>query len=718
MLLRRIDDLVPGGGSLDLHPRLTLLRAIGPEPRRRLEALVRSLAEGVVPDGAESRAPGATIELSGVQLALDAATLDRLEIDQRIDPVIVLGGAGAPAPLPEDTPPFIPAPAPSASPSLAPESGESLAELRTSLREVGDRRSELGDRMEAARARLDSFSTAALEVCVGQIEALESRRSQVRAAVEQRQHELAELSEAAERIRGDLARIERIDATRVPAARAALVAAVEAPVPPDPAAVALADQLDETLHRFRRVQADRAAAELRLGEARQRLGDASAELVAAQVGQHGTGDPETIRRLEEVREEIFAAGDRGIRRAPGRAKRRLAELRAEEAVLLDRLGFDTYSAYIMGISSVRADVDRSNRMARAEQDVARIRAELDELRSSSPGEAELERVAAELEGLVLVASRDLDPTGSLPALGGLDPAGRAELVYELIEALRNRRVAPSGVEDPAVRAAADALHTALVEAAPPGPDADATGPVPPPAAAPVEDLLAAADAWSSWQRGIVAWSEDAVARLEAIDREIEQADAGGRSAGDPVAEWAELESALDSALDRLGAAQERVRAHEAATAEVAQLREAELDLRSRERPLLAAIAAAEAAPDVSSAPASATPTIGPSDVPGAQPGAERGSGAATTPTGADDEQDAHWELLRRLARQRRVSFVGSLPLLVIGVGPSGSRGEVQARLARMSDLVQIVLVSDDDDVAAWAHGLGATASVLEVAPRR
>ena len=65
-----------------------------------------------------------------------------------------------------------------------------------------------------------------------------------------------------------------------------------------------------------------------------------------------------------------------------------------------------------------------------------------------------------------------------------------------------------------------------------------------------------------------------------------------------------------------------------------------------------------------------------------------------------------------------MSFVGSLPLLVIGVGPSGSRDEVQARLARMSDLVQILLVSDDDDVAAWVHGLGATASVLEVAPRR
>ena len=208
--------------------------------------------------------------------------------------------------------------------------------------------------------------------------------------------------------------------------------------------------------------------------------------------------------------------------------------------------------------------------------------------------------------------------GALPALGGLDPASRAELVYELIEALRNRRVAPSGVEDPAVRAAADALHTALVEAAPPGPDADAIGPVPPPASAPVEDLLAAADAWSSWQRGIVAWREDAIARLEAIDREIEQVDAGDRPAGDPVAEWAELESALDSALDRLGAAQERVRAHEAATAEVAQLREAELDLRSRERPLLAAIAAAEAAPAASSDPASATPTTGPSDVPGAQ----------------------------------------------------------------------------------------------------
>ncbi len=437
------------------------------------------------------------------------------------------------------------------------------------------------------------------------------------------------------------------------------------------------------------------------------------------MGQHGAGDPETIRRLEEVREEIFAAGDRGIRRAPGRAKRRLAELRAEEAVLLDRLGFDTYSAYIMGISSVRADVDRSNRMARAEDEVARIRAELDELRSGSPGDAELERVAAELEGLVLVASRDLDPTGSLPALEGLDPASRAELVYELIEALRNRRVAPSGVEDPAVRAAADALHTALVEAAPPGPDADAIGPVPPPASAPVEDLLAAADAWSSWQRGIVAWREDAIARLEAIDREIEQVDAGDRSAGDPVAEWAELESALDSALDRLGAAQERVRVPRGSD------RRGGTAPRGRARPAQPRAAAAGSDRRSRSGPSRLVgPGVGDPEhravrrARGAGHDRPERRGRDDLDRRRDDGQDAHWELLRRLARQRRVSFVGSLPLLVIGVGPSGSRDEVQARLARMSDLVQIVLVSDDDDVAAWVHGLGATASVLDVAPRR
>lgn len=748
MLLRRIDDLVPGGGSLDLHPRLTLLRAAGPEPRRRLELVVRALADGRLPIDAGVAPPAATVELSGVELVVDQAMLERLEIDQRVDPVLVLGGddgLGTGAGAGTEAAPVVRAADDAASsgaatvpdaaaraatgsapppyrPSESAAGAVTLEGLRSELRRIGERHSELGARMESARSRRDSFSTAALEVCVGQIEALESRRAEVRAQVEQRQQDVAERSrsllERVERLRSDLDRTDGLDATAVLSARAALVAAIEAPVLADPAAVALADQLDAALHAVRRAHAERSAAELRVREARQRFETASSELEGVRAARPSDADPDTVARLEAVRDEIFDVSDRGVRRSPGRAKRRLQELRAEEAVLLDRLGFDTYSAYVMGITSVRADVERSNRVVRAEGEVEQVRAELEELRRGVPDDAQLERVGSELEALVLVATRELDPAAPLPALATMDLESRSELVYGLIEALRDRRVTRSGVEDPAVRAAADSLHAALVDATPRLLEPDEHAPTAPPASAPVEELLAAADAWSSWQRGVAAWREGAERQLDELEAELAELDRQDTSSGAPVAEWAELEAALDAALDRLAEAQERVRVHELATAELAELREAELELRSRERSVLSSIAATEARrPAERAAPAGAGAT-GSAEGPSVASSTAEVPGPPAPAVTAEPADDAHWRLLDRLARQRRVSYVGALPLLVEGLGPIRSRDLVRARLARMSDLVQVVVLSDDEDDVAWARGLGAAAAVVDLPGRR
>jgi hypothetical protein len=95
------------------------------------------------------------------------------------------------------------------------------------------------------------------------------------------------------------------------------------------------------------------------------------------------------------------------------------------------------------------------------------------------------------------------------------------------------------------------------------------------------------------------------------------------------------------------------------------------------------------------------------------------------PTGEGDRrqlvEDLEWYLLGRLASQRSVSYVGSVPMLVDGVLdglPPGAAVEVLERLEPVSESVQLVVVTDDPAVVAWAEGRDATEVALVTAGRR
>src|SRR5690606_34381422 len=104
-----------------------------------------------------------------------------------------------------------------------------------------------------------------------------------------------------------------------------------------------------------------------------------------------------------------SADDRSALLTSSRGKRRIQELRAEEAVLLDRLGFDTYSAYVMGIPSIRADMERSDRLVTARERVAHAESRLGALRatvqagSGTEGGGELANLLTRAEALLGVA---------------------------------------------------------------------------------------------------------------------------------------------------------------------------------------------------------------------------------------------------------------------------------------------------------------------------
>jgi hypothetical protein len=686
MRIVRVEQVAPGGGALEVHPRLTVLRGSTPELRRRLRSAFEALSGRGVP---EDRV---LVEVNGVQLQLDAATIAQLELDHRIDPILELGDAAEPTSVP------------------GPDDGARSA--RDRLREVTAARTELGARMEAARAGLDSFSTAALDVCVGQIDALESRRSSLRVDFERRRAVLderrLELQSQLDEVQDLQERIAAIDADAVRRVRNAVVAATEQPAEPDTTALELADRLDAAVGQVRDLVVRRASLHIRESEAAQRLDEASAEARAAERSMRAPQfDQSVVRRLEAVRDEIFAVDDRANRLGATRNKRRLAELRSEEAVLLDRLGFDTYSAYVMGIPSVRAELERSSRVESARDRADRIAEEIDGIRRESPAPAEIDRAAQQLhqllEGALEYLGAAWQPRTAADLVAGIAEGDDAtDLVYETVAALRRRRVQLDDVGANALPGLRDEL-VRLIDASLRGHPSLPSGPVQLPALAEVPfvqvpaasapaELVGLADVWLDWHASLARWPREAEPSVVELQQRLAELDVATDE--DAITRWAEVEAELDAALDRLAEAQERVRRHEDATDELARLRDEELTLRDRERALLEAVAAEDAAVATMAPRPDAAPV------------------AAVSSTGSE------WELVARLSRQRSISFVGAIPALVLDLpDTAATRSDVLVRLDRLSDKVQVLVVSDDPTVADWARQLDGRGGVVELAPR-
>lgn len=674
MRIVRIDRVAPGGVALDLHPRMTVLADAPPEMRRRLHEVFRSLSSDDEP------AHGGLVEVNGVRLTLDRATLDQLQLDDAIDPILVLGSVGAAA------------------------ADVNRALLREQLRSVSVHRSELAEQMRLRRDELDPGAGAAVEVCLGQIDVLESRRTKVRAEWEQERADADErrrsLIERREHLRAVAERLDEVDAAEVIAAGDALARAVEPPSELDPVALRLADHLEQQLGVLRELVGRRASLELREREAAQRLDEAVAAAHSAAARDAGAVDGSVVSRLEQVRDEIFSVGDRAGRLGASRSKRRVSELRAEEAVLLDRLGYETYSAYVMGIPSLRAEMERTNRIDSAENRSDRIEAELEDLRADLPDTAEIRRAA---EDLLEALSRSLDHLGDPRSFAvdatEIDPSEierhHAELVYATLAELRQRRVSATSEDAPHVLIAIDRLRRALAAATGDWPEGvqTAEGVVVerfgvdtlPSAPGPLSGV---AREWSAWFHSLGDVALVARGQLAALESELaalEQA----RTAGRDTSRWAEVEAALDAALDRLSVAQERLRLHDSATAAIAALRDEELSVRSDERRLLSGIAEADRLAPVSPHPPPYRPpaTDGP-DV------SDTTSGRAPTPL------DAEWQVITHLAEQRSVSFAGSVPVLVDGLpDDTEAASAVLGRLHALSDLVQVVLLAEQRDVA-------------------
>lgn len=156
----------------------------------------------------------------------------------------------------------------------------------------------------------------------------------------------------------------------------------------------------------------------------------------------------------------------------------------------------------------------------------------------------------------------------------------------------------------------------------------------------------------------------------------------------------ELESTIAALEDRLGEA-------------LAGLESAERSAEAiREDQALAARERAERVERERSRAAEAAPAGASRGVRNGQRRGRRSFGA--DPGGADSEA-VEWYVLARLAQQRSLSFVGSVPMLIDDAFQSWTIGEIRevfGRLARMSEVIQMIYLTDDDEVASWARGLG------------
>jgi chromosome segregation ATPase len=600
--------------------------------------------------------------------------------------------------------------------------------------------------MDEARSGLDSFARADLNGARERVEALHARTQQAVADHESwvsvASGHRAELLARRAELLAEHDRVASIDPETVRDAADRLASVLDPPRVPDPAAALLADRLDEILDAEEERQHRREAAEGLLGEAEARLADAWAELRGV-LDQERTAstDPDVVRQLERVRDEIYELEERGGRIAAVRSRRRIDELRAEEAELLDRLGFDTYSSFVMGVPTARAEAERAMRIDAAQARIDTLQRDVDRLRADSPGGEEEQRIRAERAAITDEAARLLGADAQ--AIGRLTS-------IELGELLRSTHLPTPPETSAEVLSAAGRLAAAL----------SAAGEEPPSTAIDPTAMLEDARRWLAGVESRPDLLRTLVARVDEVDRELARLERD-RTAADDGGRLADLRAELAAADERVMDAERRLEAHLSAMGELADLRTEELELRERRHALQASIDERErvlAVIDAATAPppfrgpvppptqdVAAVPPVGPGALPSgpASPGAvssgpvSSGTVSSGTPVPAAGTEGAtaegsllavsapgpspgvfgpvsrEWRVLSRLADLRQVGMVGSVPLMVAGLtAEPGDTEAVLHRLEVMSDLVQVVVTTDDERVAAWADRLGGSAAVV------
>jgi hypothetical protein len=636
------------------------------------------------------------------------------------------------------------------------------AEVRERRRAAAVLSAAVAARLDAARqAGDDAGAREALDAAVAALAEVEAEVEAERAAEGPAAAEIAGEPplERLARLEGEIEGLERRLAALGPADVDRVARAVEplrssngGPTAPVPAAMALAEELSALDAALTATEASGGVPGAGLAEGRARLDNArQALLEAEQAVRRPELDRDAVERLEVAHADLLAAIDKANGVFGGaRAQRRVEARRAAEAEILDELHLASYSDYMMGSSLLYVDPVREAALDAARLELAAAEDAWKEL--STETETQLARAQQqERRRALLDQARELVghpvPAGAaveeLRALR-MEAEPLAELRAELRSALIDAGVALGGealsaddlllVADTWLTEARDAAERERAQRA----DLDRLR-AERDASAAVTGLWAADGAGSGEPRAEERRAER-LATARARRAEAEERHRAHLVAAQEAATLAE-ELALAAEAERVAAqeaaeADERVadavRRHEEAAAAEGRL-EAELDASVRaedeataalarrasraasERDaLVAGVVTAEAAHAAASAAAAATASeraaLTAERAAVAEDASRVAAPAPEAPAAGAVSEAVEWYLLARLAAQRSVSLGGSVPLLLDDALAGLDRVDVEhvlGRLERMTDAVQVIVLSEDPVAASWAALAGA-----------
>jgi hypothetical protein len=692
-----------GSPTLEFHPNLTVVYGMSEHGRELVIDAVAALPSG------EAIGLGGLVEAHGILFDLSVETLDILGMRDHVDVVVRADDlpGGPEEPMASVTPLFGDrGGAPASSADAAAALTAALADLDRAERGVVDAQEAL-DVMVDAFERAKVERAAAIEASQRIQNALEKARRDRDVARAQRDGKLDEDRSTRERetsLRQQVGELEEalrdLDESireleeRDPRPIQVLVDALHQPqsdrLVPSQQAISLADEFSELQKQLdeleRRLQADG----LSMDQLSQRLEDARFEVTQA---ERAVSKPEVtdtdVTELEAVHEQVLEAE----RRASGRVGRKAAlkkldEAKAREQVILDRIGFPTWAAYVMGSSLLNIDPVAEQRLEQARHDLQSAEeawALLTQQLEADPDYADLlDRLEA-----VFLAAFDL--------LGG-------ETEGDLEDRLRNLLVPDEEVSrDDIIEALAYQLSLRGVEVDESSPSEAVEGLA-------EQWLEMTADHWEKYQ----ALQEAQVQvsnQLAASQNELELLD------GDPDLDTTEerqrkYEAAEERVAEILGDLEDLT---EIVTDLDGQVEARELLMMPSELAMQAAIRARDAAQQAveraqeAAGNAAAVPDLPPSydrkpeiydDLPYAEDEAE-GPGP--------DDDEVEFYLLGRLAALRGRSHAGSVPLVLDEALVGRSHDEVVrvlGQLERMSESVQVIYLTDDEAVIEWADSVG------------
>lgn len=689
----RLLQLNPDGteeSALDFHPIITVVNGLGVGGRDVVIRAVTSIARGQDPG------IGGLVEAHGVMLDLTPETLALFDLHSDLDVLLkqadIPKGPAAPAPAATtrlSVEQFLKDAPPGEYPALdktrrgQADAAEALAVLREAAERSQNEHLQAVRHLERALTELES-ATEAVESGAAKTEQDEADYSAMS------EHELAarrtDLIDQIEQLRSDLDRIDRglLELSAIDTRPIQVL--LDAIANPDSVEQVPSERAQELADEFVRLQAAAAELEVRLEDegrdpasAMQKLEAARTELQKAEKGIAKPDlSPDDVAELESAHQEVLEAE----RRASGRfnrGQRNLDELVAKEQAVLDRVGFPTWSAYVMGAGLLAIDPAAEQRLEAARFEFEAAESHWAQISTAIEEDPEHSALLDQLESVYLEA---------FDLLGGTEPD-------DLEAALRAHREAKREVT---TQELVDALAYQLELQGLPLGDAPS-----------VDRTVVAAEAFLAETTGIMQRVEELQAERHHVsgalneaeaefqDLPLDPAEAGGlidltgTDAPPTIQPSAEDVAALEA---ELAAAAE----HERETAERLEAREALVD------------AATQVHAVATSRLMKAAAELAEEQHHGASPESEPAFEVPVDDVDSNVGQEAvEFYLLTRLAALRNVSFAGAVPLVVDDAFAVMSAEDIRGllgKLERMADAVQVIYLTDDATVVDWATEVG------------